>query len=174
MSVPPTESVSHRSRRRSSPTCTASRAPRGGRPRGECCRFHVRWFFPGDRLNSTNEATKRRAAVRNHASVAPGTLAMTLAHMEGARAIDNRAHANAGNTGSCGVLSQQLACWFRSTRKLPVDSACPRSHTLSFSGGKPRGKELPDAEALSTLDDLLVDDYTHTERMTELEGSLGA
>jgi len=98
----------------------------------------------------------------------------TLAHMEGARAIDNRAHANAGNTGSCGVLSQQLACWFRSTRKLPVDSACPRSHTLSFSGGKPRGKELPDAEALSTLDDLLVDDYPHTERMTELEGSLGA
>ena len=127
----------------------------------------MRWFFPGDRLNSTNEATKRRAAVRNHASVARSRIWK-------ARAIDNRAHANAGNTGSCGVLSQQLVCWFRSTRKLPVDSACPRSHTLSFSGGKPRGKELPDAEALSTLDDLLVDDYTHTERMTEFEGSHGA
>ena len=131
-------SPSRTSRRRSSPTCT-SRAPRGGPPRGarsrECCRFHVRWFFPGDRLNSTNEATKRRAAVRNHASVARSRIIM-----EGARAIDNRVHANAGNTGSCGVLSQQLACWFRSTRKLPVDSACPRSHTLSFSGGKPRGK----------------------------------
>ena len=43
-------SPSRTSRRRSSPTCT-SRAPRGGPPRGarsrECCRFHVRWFFPG-------------------------------------------------------------------------------------------------------------------------------
>lgn len=40
--------------------------------------------------------------------------------------------------------------------------------------GQAMWQELPDAEALSTLDDLLVDDYTHTERMTELEGSLGA
>jgi len=52
--VPPTESLrltpSHVATSRSSPTCT-SRAPRGGPPRGarsrECCRFHVRWFFPG-------------------------------------------------------------------------------------------------------------------------------
>ena len=46
------------------------RSRESGRSRGgaawaprswECCRFHVRWFFPGDRHNSTNEATKRRA-----------------------------------------------------------------------------------------------------------------
>ena len=40
--------------------------------------------------------------------------------------------------------------------------------------GQATWQELPDAEALSTLDDLLVDDYTHIERMIELEGSLGA
>ena len=46
-----------------------------------------------------------------------------------------------------------------------------RDHTRD---GQATWQELPDAEALSTLDDLLVDDYTHIERMTELEGSLGA
>ena len=114
------------------------RSRESGRSRGgaawaprswECCRFHVRWFFPGDRRNSTNEATKRRAGRRARPAAPVRNACICGTH-----------DANEGNTGSCGVLSQQLVCWFRSTRKLPVDSACPRSHTLSFSGGRPRGK----------------------------------
>lgn len=125
---------------RGSPTCT-SRAPRGGPRRvGRevgSCRFHVRWFFPGDRLNSTNEATKRRAAVRNHASVARSRIwkARALSTIERTQTQGIRGHAGYSlNSLPAGSVRHESCQLIRHVRDHTLSPSLGASHVARAAG----------------------------------------
>jgi hypothetical protein len=102
----------------------------GARSR-ECCRFHVRWFFPGDRLNSTNEATKRRAAVRNHASVARSRIwkARALSTIERTQTQGIRGHAGYSlNSLSAGSVRHESCQLIRHVRDHTLSPSLGASH----------------------------------------------